>query len=434
MNIVEIIKKKRDNQQLTKEEIEYFIQSLVEKKIEPYHASALLMAIYLNGMNIDETYYLTMAMKNSGEVYDLSMIQGLKVDKHSTGGVGDKVTLVLGPILAACGLVFAKMSGRALAHTGGTIDKLESIGANTDLSHEKFIEQMQTIKLAVVGQNKNLVPADKILYALRDVTATVDSYPLIASSIMSKKLAANCDVILLDVKYGEGAFMKDLASAEKLARIMIGIGNRAGKKIKAVLSNMNQPLGNTVGNIIEVIEAKETLLNKGPKDFTDLCISSAAILLVQAELFDNIEQAIDKVKEVLENGSAYKLFKQFLMMQDVSEELLDNLEDSHQYEYSYQYFSPNNGYIHQINALKIGLLAMKLGAGRIKVNDQIDFHAGIRLNYKVGDYVEKNQLLATLYSNKPISSEMIDDLTSAYQIEKDYIDKQQFKEILIEGE
>lgn len=401
MDIIEIIEHKRDKKKLSQKEIEFFIEGYVKGEIKDYQASSLLMAIYLNGMDKDEIAYLTEAMRVSGEVWDLSIIPGIKVDKHSTGGVGDKVSLILGPMIASLGAKLAKMSGRGLGHTGGTIDKLESIpGFRVNLTKEEFIKQVDEIGMAIIGQDKNIDPADKKIYALRDVTGTVSSIPLISSSIMSKKLASGADAILLDVKYGNGAFMKTIEDAKNLATTMVEIGKSLNKDVKAEVTDMNQPLGCAVGNNLEIKEVIDTLKGKGPKDITEICISSGAILLNQAKLFNSIEEARKAIIENVNNGKAFNKFVEFVKHQggDISYIL-----DPSKFDVAkniVEVYSTKEGYVHSIDALSIGKSSMHLGGGRETLDDVIDMSAGIVLNKKIGDKVSKNELLATLYTNK----------------------------------
>ena len=327
MDIIQIITDKKDKKALTKEQIHYFIKGYLDKTIEDYQASALLMAITINGMNSEETAYLTEEMRVSGEVWDLSDIPGLKIDKHSTGGVGDKVSLILGPLVASCGAKMAKMSGRGLGHTGGTLDKMESIpGMKINLTKDEFKKQVKEIGVAIIGQSKDIDPADKKIYQLRDVTGTVESIPLIASSIMSKKLASGADCILLDVKCGKGAFMKNYEDAKKLAIEMVNIGKQLKKNVKAEITDMNQPLGKAVGNSLEIKEVIETLKGNGPKDLEEICLSSGAILLCQAELFKNVEDAKKALVENIKNGKAFEKFKEFVKAQGGDVDYIDHPE------------------------------------------------------------------------------------------------------------
>lgn len=411
----DIIEHKRDGLELSQQEIHFFIKNYVDNKIPDYQASALLMAIYLKGMNDKETALLTEEMRVSGDVWDLSDIPGLKVDKHSTGGVGDKVSLVLGPMVASCGAKLAKMSGRGLGHTGGTLDKLESI-PNFDIfeTKEEFKKQIQEVGMAIIGQNKDIDPADKKLYALRDVTGTVSSMPLIASSIMSKKLASGADCILLDVKYGSGAFMKTKKDAKKLAEIMINIGRHLGKDVRAEVTDMDQPLGYAVGNNLEIKEVIETLHNRGPKDLTKLCLDSGSIMLVQAKLFHDKKEARKALLKNLKNGKAFEKFVEFVKAQkgDASYIL-----DPSKFEIAKNIipiYSDKEGVIKRIDALTIGKSSMKLGGGRERIEDTIDMSAGIILNKKIGDFVKNNELLATLYTNREDFEEIKLDVLNAF--------------------
>ena len=401
MRMVDIIIKKRMKQELTKEEIDFFVEGYANKNTIPdYQASALTMAILLNGMNAKETSLLTDAMKHSGDVIDLSMIKGIKVDKHSTGGVGDKTSLVLGPMVASCGAPVAKMSGRGLGHTGGTLDKMESIpGMSIDLTEEQFIKQVNDIGIAIMGQTAELVPADKKLYSLRDVTGTVESLPLIASSIMSKKLATGSDAICLDVKYGSGAFCKTIDEARNLARAMVDIGTHLKKNTKAVLSNMEQPLGMAIGNILEVKEAVNTLRGNGPKDLVDLCLEIGSIMLVQSEVCKNEKEALDLLKTNLENGLAYNKLLEFISAQGGDISYLVDLSKFEVASKIIDIFAEKDGYISRMDALALGNAAMKLGAGREKKEDIIDYTAGIVLACKVGDYVHKGDKILTIHTN-----------------------------------
>ena len=418
MNIIEIIEKKVKKQALSEEEIKYFVNGYTKDVIPDYQISSLLMAILLNGMNHDETYYLTKAMLESGEVNDLSSIDNITVDKHSTGGVGDKTTLVLAPLVASCGLVMAKMSGRGLGHTGGTIDKLESIpGFNTSLTHEQFFKQVKEINVAVIGQTSELVPADKKLYALRDVTGTVDSMPLIASSIISKKVASGADLIELDVKYGDGAFMKSKEDAQTLANLMIEVGNRLNRKVSAVISDMNEPLGMAIGNSLEVIESIETLKGKGPKDLEKLCLEICANFLIMAKRYKDYDEALNFVKSKLYDGSALNKFKQFVHYQGGDERVVDDYSLFKQPKYHYEIKSNKSGKIKMVKALNIGKAAMLLGGGRMAKTDLIDSSAGIILRLKKNDMVKENQVLCDLYSDKDLTDEIKELIYNAYIIE-----------------
>lgn len=395
MRIVDIIEKKRDNLVLTGEEISYVIKNYAEGNVPDYQMSALLMAIYFNGMNKEETAALTKEMLNSGDIIDLTKLEGVKLDKHSTGGVGDKTSLVVGPLVAACGGKLAKMSGRGLGHTGGTLDKLEAIdGFNISIEEEDFFKQVNEIGVAIVGQTANLVPADKLLYALRDVTATVPSIPLIAASIMSKKLASGADKIVLDVKVGSGAFMENLEEAEELAKTMVEIGDSFGKEVVAVLSNMDQPLGNAIGNALEVKEAVETLQGNGPVDFQELCIDLTVELLTLA----GIDNPSEKVKEAISNGDAYRKFLDMVEAQggSVDQVASDNLPKATKVV---PYFPTKNGVITQINTAEIGRAAMLLGAGRASKEDEIDMAVGLISRIKLGLEVKKEESIIDIHAN-----------------------------------
>ena len=375
MRMVDIITKKRDGKELTDQEITFFVDGYVEGKIPDYQVSALLMAIVFRGMTNREIVTLTDRMEHSGDVMDLSSIKGVKVDKHSTGGVGDKTTLALGPMVAACGAILAKMSGRGLGHTGGTLDKLESIpGMNVFVTDEHFRKQVNEIGCAVVGQTGQLVPADKKLYALRDVTGTVESMPLIASSVMSKKLASGSDCILLDVKFGNGAFMKNVEAAKELAIVMCQIGNALGRDTRAVLTDMEQPLGFAVGNALEVKEAIATLHGHGPKDFTDLCLRSGAIMLEQAKIAKNEEEAMEMLKKVIADGSAFEKFRQMVIAQGGDVSYIDHPEKFPESKYVVEVKALKDGYVKRIVALEIGESAMRLGAGRETFDDGHTLH------------------------------------------------------------
>lgn len=400
MRTVDIIMKKRDGYPLNEEEINFLINGYTKGEIPEYQMSAFTMAVYFQGMNEEETTLLTKAMLNSGDVLDLSKINGIKVDKHSTGGVGDKTTLVVAPIVASLGIKFAKMSGRGLGHTGGTLDKLEAIpGYNNYLSDEEFINQVNRIGISVIGQTGVLAPADKKLYALRDVTATVESIPLIASSIMSKKLAAGSDAIVLDVKVGSGAFMKNVEDATKLAELMVKIGKNCNKKMTAVLTNMDEPLGYAVGNSLEVIEAINTLNGNGPKDFKELCLEIAAHLILHADKAKTLEEAYNLCEKQIENKEALNTLAKLVEAQGGDKNYILNPELFTKAKYSFEVRINNEGYVNHINALQIGNAAMILGAGRKKLTDSIDHSVGIVLHKKVGDRVQPFDSIATIYSN-----------------------------------
>jgi pyrimidine-nucleoside phosphorylase len=400
MRMVDIITKKRDGGRLSEEEIRFFINGITDDSVPDYQASALLMAIYFEGMDEEEQALLTEAMVDSGDRIDLSGIEGTLVDKHSTGGVGDTTTLILGPMVAACGVPVAKMSGRGLGHTGGTLDKLESIdGFHIELTEKQFADQVNSLKLAVIGQSGNLTPADKKLYALRDVTATVDSIPLIASSIMSKKIAAGADAIVLDVKTGEGAFMKTEEDARRLAEAMVGIGNAVGRKTMAVISDMSQPLGYAIGNALEVKEAIETLKGEGPEDLTRLCIELGSRMVVAGGKAGSIEEAEGMIQQVINDGSALALFRKFIEAQGGNPEIADDPSKLPSASEVIEFQAQTDGYVQSIGADDIGLAAMHLGAGRATKDEQIDLGVGIVLKKKVGDAVKKGEPLAEIHTN-----------------------------------
>jgi len=404
MTILEIIDKKRLNKELTKEEIAFAINGYLDGNVKDYQMSSLLMAIVLNGMTDNETIHLTDVMLKSGDIIDLSEIDGIIVDKHSTGGVGDKVTLVLGPLLASLGIKIAKMSGRGLGHTGGTIDKLESIeGFNVSIDQKKFIKQVNDINIALVSQTGNLTPADKKIYALRDVTGTVESIPLIASSIMSKKIASGADVIMLDVKVGNGALMKTLEDARKLSNLMVKIGKAYKKPTICLITNMDEPLGYAIGNSLEVEEAINTLKGNGPSDLLEVVMTLCSIIIGAVKKIPNGE-AKDLLFKQLNNGKAYKKFEELVTAQGGN---LENLKIS---EKVFSIKSDKTGYINKIDALRLGEIAKKIGAGRNTLEDKIDYEVGLVLNKKVGDYVEKEEEILKVYlKDKDISiTEILD--------------------------
>ena len=401
MRMYDIIAKKRDGLELTTQEIQFFISEYTAGNIPDYQASAFLMAIFLCKMNTRETVDLTYAMMNSGDVIDLSAIEGVKVDKHSTGGVGDTTTLILGPLVAACGVPVAKMSGRGLGHTGGTLDKLEAIeGFKIELSIDDFIKNVNEYKIAVVGQTSNIAPADKKLYALRDVTATVDNISLIAASVMSKKLAAGSDAIVLDVKCGSGAFVKDIEGAKELAKAMVDIGTSMKRNTIGVITDMEQPLGFAIGNALEVKEAIDTLKNCGPEDLTDLVIVLATNMVLLSGVVETVEEAEALVREKLTNGQAYDKFKEFVKIQGGNPEVIDNPTLLPDASIKLDVLSDVDGYVKAIKSDDVGIAAMVLGAGRETKDDILDLGAGIVLNKKVGDKVSKGEAIATLYANK----------------------------------
>lgn len=408
MNIIDIINKKEAKEELTLEEIKYFIDGYLNGNIEDYQMSSLLMTICINGLTIDEVIKLTDIMLNSGDKIDLSAIKGTKVDKHSTGGVGDKTTLVLAPLVASTGVSVAKMSGRGLGHTGGTIDKLESIdGFNVEISHDNFINQINEIGVSIVSQMGNLVPADKKLYALRDVTGTVESIPLIASSIMSKKIASGADKFVIDVKVGNGALVTNIEDARKLAELMIKIGKHYEKEVICVLTSMEEPLGNTIGNGLEVIESIETLQGNGPEDLQELVITLASIMVSIAKNID-ITDAQKEVTENLENGAAYNKFKELVKYQGGN---IDNIKVSNKIV---SIKSPKSGFITHIDALKLGELSRSIGAGRYTKKDKIDYGVGFKLAKKVGDFIMENEELIKVYlGDKDISA---NDVLKCFEI------------------
>ena len=401
MRIYDIIAKKRDNHELTKEEIEFFVDKYSKGEIPDYQASALLMAIYLNKMNKQETVYLTEAMMNSGDVIDLSQIEGIKVDKHSTGGVGDKTTIALAPLVAACGAPVAKMSGRGLGHTGGTLDKLESIpDFSIEMDSYKFIESVNEHKIAVCGQTASIAVADKKMYALRDVTATVDNISLIAASIMCKKLASGANAILLDVKTGDGAFMKTLDDSFELAKAMVDIGCGMERETIGIITDMDEPLGFAVGNSLEVIEAIETLKGNGPKDFVLLCETLGAYMLLLSKVADNFEEGVQKIRDAISSGLALDKLRVFIENQGGDKRVVDDYSLLPQANNIVEVKSPKNGYISKIEAEEVGMSAMILGAGRETKEDTLDMAVGIVLEKKVGEYVNKGDILAYIHYNK----------------------------------
>ena len=425
MRVVDLINKKKQKQELTEEEIHYLIKGYVNGDIPDYQVSALLMAICYEGLNDNELYYLTKEMLESGDEVDLSEINGLCVDKHSTGGVGDKTSLVIAPICASFGLKLAKMSGRGLGHTGGTLDKLESIpGLTISLSLEDFIKQVNEIGLAIIGQTANVAPADKKLYALRDVTGTVDSIGLIASSIMSKKLASGAKIILLDVKVGDGAFMKTLDDARVLAKRMVNIGKRFGRKVVAMITDMDQPLGNAVGNSIEVIEAIDTLKGNGPKDFTELCYNICAEMLTVSEVFTTKEEALIKIDEIVKSGTALEKLKQMIKYQHGNIDVINDYSIFGNAKEIIEVKSEISGYVRTIDTSDIGVSAMLLGAGREKITDVIDSVVGIMAYAKKGDYINKGDIIGKVYTNGKNTDKAIEMLRNAYKLTNEKIEKE----------
>lgn len=398
MNMVDIITKKRDGGELTPEEIRFFIDNYVKDRIPDYQASALLMAIYFRGLSRAETFALTEAMEFSGDVEDLSDLPGVKVDKHSTGGVGDKTTLVVAPVAAAAGVTVAKMSGRGLGFTGGTADKLEAIpGFRTRLEPVEFRRQLEELGLAVITQTGSITPADKKIYALRDVTGTVESPGLIASSIMSKKLAAGSDGIVLDVKCGSGALLKDLAEAENMADLMIDIGRKAGRKMVAVISDMSQPLGQAVGNALEVEEAVQVLKGGGPEDLRQLCLELAGEMIRIGGRAESFEEGKETARQVLSDGRALEKFRQMVRRQGGDDRIVEEPERMGSSRYSRDVLAGRTGFIAEMAAQEIGRASQHLGAGRLRKEDEIDFTAGIRMHVRIGNFVKEGDVLATLY-------------------------------------
>ena len=417
MRMVDIIANKRDNKELSKEEIQFFVNGYTNGEIPDYQASALLMAVFFNDMTPDEAANLTMAMVNSGDQIDLSEIDGIKVDKHSTGGVGDTTTLVLAPLVAALDVPVAKMSGRGLGHTGGTIDKLEALkGFHVELSQDDFTKLVNENKVAVIGQSGNITPADKLLYALRDVTGTVNSIPLIASSIMSKKIAAGADAIVLDVKVGDGAFMKTEEDAVKLAETMVRIGNDVGRRTMAIISSMEEPLGYAVGNANEVKEAIDTLKGEGPEDLTELSLTLASQMAVAGGKAKDLEEAREMLKAVIADGSALEKFKVFVNSQGGDGSLVEHPENLPAAEFHTEVVSEEEGYVEVIDAENIGVAASVLGAGRQTKEDEIDLSVGIMLKKKVGEYVNKGDVIAEIASNSKDVSDAAGKIVSSYHL------------------
>lgn len=417
MRMVDLIEKKRDGKTLTKDEIDFIIKGYTDKEIPDYQMSALLMAIFYQDMTDEEISNLTLAMANSGEIIDLSSIEGIKVDKHSTGGVGDTTTLVLAPLVASVGVPVAKMSGRGLGFTGGTLDKFESIpGFRIELSDQEFIDIVNKSKVAVIGQSGNLAPADKLLYALRDVTGTVDSIPLIASSIMSKKIAAGADAIVLDVTTGEGAFMKNLDDAKRLAQTMVRIGKLAGRQTMAVISDMSEPLGEAIGNSLEIVEAIDTLKGEGPKDLTEMCYVLGSQMVVLAGKAETLDDARQLLKEALDSGKALEKFREMIEDQGGDSSVVDHPEKLLTARYQSELPAKTSGYVTKLVANEIGIAAMLLGAGRKTKEDAIDHAVGIKLHKKVGEKIEAGESLLTIYANTEDIQEVEDLLYENIEI------------------
>ena len=424
MRAVDIIQKKRDGLQLSSQEIEWLIEGYVAGTVPDYQMSACAMAVYFKGMTTREISDLTMAMVGTGQQFDLSAISGIKVDKHSTGGVGDKVTLILAPLVASFGVPVAKMSGRGLGHTGGTIDKLESVkGYQVERSQEDFIKQVQDIGVSVIGQSDQLVKADKLLYALRDVTATVDTIPLIASSVMSKKIAAGADSILLDVTVGEGAFMKNLEDARVLARTMVDLGKAVGRRTVAVITDMSQPLGTSIGNRLEILEALEILQGEGREDITDFICELAQIMLDLA----NVEKSVSEIREHLTNGAALKKFEEMIAAQGGD---LEDLYRPSKATYVAEVRAEQSGYITELPAMEFGLFAMRLGAGRAVKSDKLDYETGIVFEKKVGETVEIGEIVAKIYANEKISQELVTEFQKNVRIGSESVAVSEIVEVI----
>ena len=428
MNIQEIIAKKRDKGELTREEIHYFITEYVAENITDYQAAALVMAIYLNGMTKEETTNLTLEMANSGEILDLSVFGKTVVDKHSTGGVGDKITIVLMPIIASLGIPVAKMSGRGLGFTGGTIDKLESIpGYNTNIEVEKFIENVQKVGISVIGQTANLAPADKKLYGLRDSISCVGSMPLIASSIMSKKIAAGAEKIVLDVTVGSGAFMKTKEDAIKISKMMKDIGTLANRETVCVLTNMDEPVGHAVGNTLEILETIQCLKGNMPEDIKEIILGIGAQIIKLAGEGDNLEENRNKILENINNGRAYTKFLELVQIQGGDISYIENPEKFQKARYIIPVYSEEEGYVEELNAEKVGVTSVHLGAGRVKKEDGIDHSVGMWLEKKVGDRVNKGDILAYIHANDTEKGNTaVKDLKQAYKIIKNPIQMENY--------
>lgn len=422
--MVHVIQKKRDGGELTKQEINFIIEGYTKGAIPDYQMAALAMAIYFKGMTHQENADLTTAMVESGDQIDLSEIIGVKVDKHSTGGVGDTTTLILAPLVASVGVPVAKMSGRGLGHTGGTLDKLEAVpGFEVEITDEKFIQLVNEQKVAVIGQTGDLTPADKKLYALRDVTATVDSIPLIASSIMSKKIASGADAIVLDVKVGNGAFMKELDQAKALAKEMVTIGNNVGRHTKAVISNMDQPLGFAVGNALEIKEAILTLQGKGPDDLLELCLRLGSHMVVLAEKATTLKEAREMLQENIKNGKAIETLKTLFQSQGGDATVVDDITLLPTATHQIEVYAKETGFVSEIIADKIGIAAMHLGAGRATKDSVIDLAVGIELHKKIGDRVEIGDTLVTIHSNTASIDEVEELVDEAYRISNEDVEK-----------
>ena len=432
MRMVDIIEKKREGKELTKEEIRFFVNGYTEGTVPDYQVSALLMAIYFQDMTDAERAELTMAMVESGDQIDLAGIAGVKVDKHSTGGVGDTTTLPLAAMVAAVGVPVAKMSGRGLGHTGGTIDKLEAIkGFHVELTSEEFVKQVNELGMAVIGQSGNLTPADKKLYALRDVTATVSSIPLIASSIMSKKIAAGADAIVLDVKTGDGAFMKTVEDSKRLAEAMVKIGNSVGRNTMAIISDMSQPLGYAIGNALEVQEAIDTLKGNGPEDLNELCYTLGAQMVVLGGKAKTIEEARKMLEEVVANGAALEVLKKFIAAQGGDASVVDDPSRLPQAKYVSEVVAKEAGYIAKIEADDIGTAAMLLGAGRATKESEIDLAVGLVLRKKVGEYVEAGESIVTVHANTENIDNVVEKIYAHIHLSKEPVEAPKLIEAII---
>lgn len=424
MRMVDLIEKKKDGFKHTPEEIHFIVAGYTKGDIPDYQMSAWLMAVCFQGLDKEETAILTKEMMHSGDVIDLSRIQGIKVDKHSTGGVGDKTSLVLGPIVAACGVPVAKMSGRGLGHTGGTLDKLESIpGLHIMIDEEDFVKQVNDCGLAIIGQSGHLDPADKKMYALRDVTATVSCIPLIASSIMSKKLAAGSDAILLDVKYGDGAFMNTIEEAKELARTMIEIGDSLGKDTRATISNMSQPLGYAIGNSLEVKEAIDTLNGYGPEDLLELCLQAGSHMLIQAQKTDSLITARKMLEDAIESKKALRTLCAMVKAQGGDDAFIRHPEMFPKAKEVIPVYSQITGYVKDLKAKPLGIVSMKLGGGRETTDDEIDYSVGLILHKKIGDFVKKGDVLVEVHTNTGLSKELQKDILDAYEFSNEFVNK-----------
>lgn len=424
MRMVDLIEKKKDGKVHTAQEIHFIVDGYTNDKIPDYQMSAWLMAVCFQGLNKEETALLTKEMMHSGDVIDLSRIEGIKVDKHSTGGVGDKTSMVLGPIVGACGVPVAKMSGRGLGHTGGTLDKLESIpGLHVMIEEDDFVKQVNDCHLAIIGQSAHLDPADKKMYALRDVTATVSCIPLIASSIMSKKLAAGSDAILLDVKYGDGAFMKTKEEAKILARTMIEIGDSLGKDTRATISNMSQPLGYAIGNSLEVKEAVDTLNGNGPEDLLELCLQAGSHMLIQAQKADSLLSARKMLQEAIDSKQALRTFCAMVKAQGGDDAYVRHPEMFPKAKEVIPVYSQTTGYVKDLKAKPLGIVSMKLGGGRETTDDEIDYSVGLILHKKIGDFVKKGDVLVEVHTNTGLSKELQKDILDAYEFSNEFVNK-----------